>query len=173
MPVRLRRALVLLMCTGMSVVPLWAQALREYQAKGAFLVNFAKFIEWPDDAFHGPAAPIDVCVVAEPWMYEDLETTISNKLVGKRQVRLRARGETTQCHLLFVGGRATPEPIFEPLPEFTVRVGEQPRFLSSGGHISFHVHGDRIHFGVANGITHQKKFKVSSRLLALAHKEEN
>jgi hypothetical protein len=165
--------MLVLLCLGMSGGPSGAQALREYQAKGAFLVNFAKFIEWPDEVFDGPADAIDVCVVAEPWMYEELETTMKDKVVGKRPVRLRPRGDTAHCHVLFVGGGQKPEPIFGPLDDYTVRVGEQPRFLSAGGHINFHLHGDRIFFGIANGITQQKKFRVSSRLLALAHKEEN
>jgi hypothetical protein len=171
MPVRLRWALILL-CLWMGAGPMGAQALREYQAKGAFLVNFAKFIEWPDEVFDGPTGPVDVCVVAESWIYEELETTLKHKLVGKRPVRLHPRGDTARCHLLFVGGHQRPEPIFESLNDHTVRVGEQPQFLSSGGHISFHLHGDRIHFDIANGVTHQKKFRVSSRLLALVHKEE-
>jgi hypothetical protein len=173
MPVRPGWALVLSLCVAIAAGPIEGQPLREYQAKGAFLVNFAKFIEWSDELFESAAAPVEVCVAGEAWVYEELETVMRQKFVGKRPVRLRPRGETSHCHLLFVVGDQRPEPIFQSLPDFTVRVGEQPRFLSAGGHISFHLHGDRIHFGMNDNVAHQKRFRVSSRLLALAHTKDN
>ena len=35
----------------------------EYQVKAAFLFNFAKFVEWPADAFEGPQDPVAICVL--------------------------------------------------------------------------------------------------------------
>lgn len=170
MPVRFRRAFVWV-CVWTGVALVQAQTLREYQAKGAFLVNFARFIEWPDDAFDGPAGSFDLCVVGERWMYEDIETTVKSKLIGSRPLRLRALGETTGCHMLFVGGNQPPERFFQPANDLTVRVGEQSRFLALGGHINFHLHGDRVHFEIAAAAAQQKKFRVSSKLLVLADKE--
>ena len=149
------------------------EAPREYQTKGAFLVNFARFIEWPAEAFDGSASPIDFCVVGERWRYQDMQTTIENRSVANRPVRLRALGDTTNCHLLFLSGDVSPEKFFRPLPDFTVRVGEQQRFLEHGGHINFHLHGARVHFSIATAVVQQQKFRVSSRLLDLAHKERD
>jgi hypothetical protein len=160
-------------CAWTLAVPIQGQTLREYQVKGAFLVNFAKFIEWPDDAFDGPSAPLDVCFVGARWIYDDLATTIADKLVGKRPIRLRAPGDTTGCHLLFVGGNQAPGRIFAPLADFTVRVGEEQPFLAAGGHISFHLHGARVHFEIAPNAAQHKTFKISSRLIVLADKDKD
>ena len=43
--------------------PARAQSALEYDVKAALLLNFARFIEWPDAAFDGAEAPIDVCVL--------------------------------------------------------------------------------------------------------------
>lgn len=149
------------------------EAPREYQTKGAFLVNFARFIEWPAEAFDGPASSIDFCVVGERWRYQDMQTTMENRQVANRPVRLRALGDTTNCHLLFVSGDVSPERFFRLLPDFTVRVGEQQRFFERGGHINFHLHGARVHFSIATGVIQQQRFRMSSRLLDLAHKERD
>ena len=44
------------------VPPLMAAALDEYQVKAAYLYNFAKFVEWPADAFASPTAPMVIGV---------------------------------------------------------------------------------------------------------------
>ena len=36
---------------GMDASPEWPAKLPEYQVKAAFLFNFARFVEWPSDAF--------------------------------------------------------------------------------------------------------------------------
>ena len=41
-----------------------AQPSLEYNVKAALLLNFARFIEWPDRAFVSPRAPIEICVFA-------------------------------------------------------------------------------------------------------------
>jgi uncharacterized protein DUF4154 len=52
---------------------LWGTGLRaqvqvrseEYRLKLVFLYNFAKFVEWPADAFPAPQAPLKLCVVGQ------------------------------------------------------------------------------------------------------------
>jgi hypothetical protein len=37
----------------------------EYQVKGAFLLNFTKFVDWPPQVFKGPGDPIAICVLGQ------------------------------------------------------------------------------------------------------------
>ena len=37
----------------------------EYKLKAVFLLNFAKFIEWPDQAFSDKASSIAICIVGK------------------------------------------------------------------------------------------------------------
>ena len=38
---------------------------REYQIKAAFLYNFVQFVEWPQDAFARPDAPLTIAPPSE------------------------------------------------------------------------------------------------------------
>jgi hypothetical protein len=37
----------------------------EYKIKAAFLLNFAKFITWPDQTFTSPQQPFSFCVLGQ------------------------------------------------------------------------------------------------------------
>jgi len=47
----------------------------EYLVKAAFLYNFAKFVEWPEEAFYDDRSPLTLCILGEdpfglgpPWI---------------------------------------------------------------------------------------------------------
>ncbi len=40
-----------------------ADASREALLKAAFLYNFAKFVDWPAEAFTSPEAPVILCIL--------------------------------------------------------------------------------------------------------------
>jgi hypothetical protein len=56
--------LAFLLVTGAATVAS-ADEAGEYKVKTAFLYNFAKFVDWPDRAFTGPAAPMSFCVMGD------------------------------------------------------------------------------------------------------------
>ncbi|HEU5051094.1 MAG TPA: YfiR family protein, partial [Gemmatimonadales bacterium] len=40
----------------------------EYQVKAAYLLNFARYVSWPEGAFASPTAPLPICVLgADPF----------------------------------------------------------------------------------------------------------
>ena len=41
------------------------QAPLEYEVKAAFLLNFTRFIEWPDSALASADQPFSICIVGE------------------------------------------------------------------------------------------------------------
>ncbi len=50
---------------GARAEELSASASREYLIKAAFLYNFAKFTEWPAEAYADPSAPLRICVLGD------------------------------------------------------------------------------------------------------------
>ena len=77
----------------------------EYQVKGAFLVNFAKFFEWPAQSFKGPADPISICILGKDPFGPALdlaarETVVENRVLAVHQVS--DAHEARQCHIVFV-----------------------------------------------------------------------
>ena len=82
-----------------------AADIDEYTVKAAYLYNFAKFVEWPAEAFHGPADPISICVVGQNPFGRKLREAVDGKLVGGRRFALRHLldvGQAAGCHIVFV-----------------------------------------------------------------------
>ena len=58
----------------------------EYKVKAAYLFNFAKYTEWPERAFSSPEAPIVIGILGSDPFGDLLESTISDRRVGTRNV---------------------------------------------------------------------------------------
>jgi hypothetical protein len=146
------------------------QTLREYQAKGAFLVNFARFIEWPSHAFEHPDGALAICFGGDPGIAADLESAIRNRRAGSHELHLRHTGSSGRCHLLFVTATESLEQGLRAATPFTVTVGEHSQFLKAGGHIQLFMDGSQIRFDIASSVVGSTNFVFSSQLLALAQK---
>src|SRR5690242_7791505 len=80
-------------------------SLSEYQVKALFLVNFAKYVDWPATAFGGAASPIVIGVSGENNFGSHLEKAIEGKTVCGRAIRILAAEKDedfAKCHMLFV-----------------------------------------------------------------------
>lgn len=146
----------------------------ESRLKAAFLFNFAKFVEWPPEAFTGKTAPLVIGVLGENSFGKDLEQTIQGKTVNDRPLQVkeyRAVAEATNCHILFICAsekKLLPE-IFEALRGTAIlTVGETDRFTQTGGMINFVVEGNKIRFEIKDETAKKAKLKISSKLLNLA-----
>jgi hypothetical protein len=162
------RALVVAASIGALAALAPAESLREYQAKGAFLVNFARFIEWAPDTFEGSSGPIVVCFAGERWIQGELESAIVGRQAGNRELRLTRPSSPAGCHLLFVAAAEPVDTAVRLGSDFTVAVGEHRDFLKAGGHIQLHMDADHIRFDIAPSVVRSSRFQVSSRLLTLA-----
>src|SRR5450631_1341494 len=82
-----------------------AQSATEYQVKAAFLFNFAKFVEWPADAFPGAEAALQVCVLGQDPFGHDFQQMIADKTVdGYRIEVIHPSGvpQAKACQIIFV-----------------------------------------------------------------------
>src|SRR6266700_2363788 len=75
---RLARVVVLLVN-----LPLPAQEMpvSEYQVKAVWLLNFARFVEWPATAFTNARSPVVVGVLGKDPFGRDLEKALEGKMV--------------------------------------------------------------------------------------------
>jgi YfiR/HmsC-like len=62
----------------------------EYQVKAAFLFNFAKFVEWPSEAFSDANAPLVITVFGDDPFSGSLEA-VKGKLVNNRRLHHSTR----------------------------------------------------------------------------------
>ena len=60
------------------------EAFMEYQIKAAYLFNFLKFVEFPEDAFADPLAPIVIGVVGDDPFGSSLPQVVVGKTVQGR-----------------------------------------------------------------------------------------
>ncbi len=148
--------------------------LSEYRLKAAFLFNFAKFVEWPPEAFATPNTPIVIGVLGDNPFGTDLEETVRNKVINGRPVVVKfpqSSDAATNCHILFISTserKRLPE-IFESLRRASVlTVSETDRFTEMGGMINFIPEGNKIRFQINDEAAKNAKLKISAKLLSLA-----
>jgi hypothetical protein len=151
-------------------------SLSEYEVKAGFLVNFAKFVTWPADAFTSPTAPIVIGILGDDPFGAVLDDAARTQRVGDRPIQVKrvgTRDELVGYHVVFV---ATSEEkqlgaIVKRLERTqALTVSDIERFSSSGGMVGFVSERSRVRFEINVGAADARGLKVSTRLMALASK---
>ena len=151
----------------------------EYQVKAAFLFNFAKFIQWPEEAFADAKSPLSIGILGENPFGGDLERATREKVLNGRSLTVKAcrtLEEAKNCHILFIGSseKMRLKTIFNGLNGgHVLTVGETDNFVESGGIISFFREGNRIRFEIKDEAAKRAGLKIDSKLLGLAKKPTN
>jgi hypothetical protein len=165
----------LLACVGLLVArAAVAGASLEYRVKAVFLYNFAKFIEWPPDAFAAPGAPFGLCVLGNDPFGPDLEQLVGSKVVQGRPLAIRRLADLkamSGCHILFVAaadGRKLPAILQTVGSAPILTVGEDPDFTQLGGAMRFFLLENRVRFEINVAATARAHLKLSAKLLDLA-----
>jgi hypothetical protein len=168
----------LMLCSALlgASLPLQAQISRteEYRLKLAFLYSFAKFVEWPADAFSSPRAPLTICIVGRDPFDSDLEQQVAERSVNGRPYMtrtLRANDDVSGCHIIFLpaGSDSSLPAILKRVGgSSAIIVGESAGFAHRGGMVNFVVEDSRLRFEVNLEASLRARPRISSRLLALA-----
>ncbi len=145
--------------------------------KAAFLVNFVRFVTWPNEA--QDSGPF-VIVVAGNRPLEDALLRIADRQRVRdralRIVRLRSPLDLDEAHLVFIEPPETrtseqtlpEEAILASLRDKPVlTVGMKENFLARGGLVRLYLSGDNLRFSIDAERTAASGLRASSRLLAL------
>jgi hypothetical protein len=151
-----------------------AEPSQEYQLKLGFLVNFARFISWPDSSFPPEHPELTVCVYGDN-PFRDALAKIESKKIGDRQVRTRqlaSPAEVSRCQLLYVDATVTGDRLEELTTaleqQAVVTVGDSPGFAAAGGAIEFVLNQGKLSFIINNSELRQRGIQIGSSLLNLA-----
>ncbi len=148
-----------------------AQAIDEYRVKAAFLYNFAKFVEWPADAFKSATDPITICVLGNPFG-DRLTATINGKQIDDRRLAVREisdAAEASGCQILFVAGEKKRAALFGHVKTQPIlTVGESGNFAAAGGVVAFKLDGGRVRLQINVFAADRARLRISSKLLSLA-----
>jgi hypothetical protein len=151
-----------------------AQSATEYQVKAAFLFNFAKFVEWPADAFPTADAPLQICVLGQDPFGRDFEQVIEDKAVSGHRLEVAHPDGVPQaraCQILFIASseKQKVREILQNLAGVSVlTVGDTPGFAMMGGVINFVLDENRVRFEINVKAAERAHLKLSARLLTVA-----
>ncbi len=149
------------------------QPLREYRIKAAFLYNFAKFVEWPAEAFEDDDATLILGVFGDDPFGAALQSLSGKTVRGRRLTikRFDSLLDLDQCHILFITSstQEQQQKALESLQGSNVlTVGEMQRFAQMGGIINFVIRNNKLRFEINLDAGKRAGLMISSQLLKLA-----
>ena len=148
--------------------------ISEYKVKAAFVFNFTKFVDWPQEAFGTTDAPLTIGILRENPFGSDLDEIIRNKTVNNRTLKTRllhSVAECTNCNVLFLSTaeKGRIKEVLEKLHDASIlTVSETDGFTEAGGMINFVREGNKFRFQINNEAAKRAKLKISSKMLGLA-----
>jgi hypothetical protein len=146
----------------------------EYRVKGAFLLNFAKFVEWPAQSFKSSADPLSICILGANPFGPALETAAKQLVIDGHPVTVRLITEppqARQCQVVFIGkaDRKRAGAVLQAAQGANVlTVGESEGFLTSGGVIEFRVEENKVKMDINSASAMREGLHISAKLLTLA-----
>ena len=150
------------------------QSPTEYQVKAAYLFNFLKFVEWPDDPAADPRGKWVIGFIGDTPIGDELAQLVAGKNVLGRDLqvkKLQAADNLRACHILFISEsekKRLPPILAELRGSSVLTVADMDNFIGSGGMIQFVVEDARVRVAIDVGATGRARLKVSSKLLSLA-----
>ena len=144
----------------------------ENALKAAFVYNFAKFTDWPEEVWNR-ATHLRVCASAGNDAFAKAVAGLDTKpaVRGKPvEVRMLTRPEDAAgCQILVLTGREGLAPWLRGVRNAPVlTVGEAEGFAAAGGVIGLFTEGDKLRFEINQDAAQRAGLKLSSQVLKLA-----
>lgn len=143
----------------------------EYQIKAAYLINFARYMEWP--AGRLPAgAVLRLCLLGRDPFGGSL-LALEGRPVQGREVRFRqadSLDQALECHIVFVSGSEERRLglILRGLSgRGVLSVSDIEGFAEAGGGIGMVTEDDRVRFDINQAALTRDGLRASSQLLRL------
>ncbi len=143
----------------------------EYEVKAAFIYNFIKFIEWPDNYY--PDGDMPICVLGGCPFGKSLENIsgkiIKNKIVASKNIK--SPQEAKGCYIVFISGSERGH-LAEILETFAgsniLTISDTKGFAEQGVVINLFIENNKVRFEVNIDAAGRAGLEISSKLLSLA-----
>lgn len=148
-------------------------ALTEYQVKAAFIYNFAKFVEWPEEVM-GDGRPFVIGIVGQDPFGNFIDEAITGKRIREKKMTVRRFSrieEAVDSHILFISGSEEKKMtgLLKGLGRAPIlTVSDADRFAGQGGMVQLVMEQNRVRFAVNVSAFERAGLKPSSQLLKLA-----
>ena len=144
----------------------------EYQIKAAYLLNFARYVEWP--AVRLPVAQaLRVCVLGRD-PFDGALSALEGRQVNGREVRLRqleGADQAGECHVVFISESEKRRlgPMLRMLASRgLLLVSDIEGFAEAGGSIGLVTEDGRVRFDINQASLQRDGLRASAQLLRLA-----
>lgn len=186
-PRRQHRKLVRWLCPGLAWLAACfgdgGQALAEssvsleYEVKGAFLVKFGMFVEWPTNAVNAAkSGTFLIGILGEDPFGTRFDEAVKKETVRGKSVQLkRAKdlAELAECQIVFICASESsrmPELLQALLGQKILTVADEPGFAGRGGMIGFIKEAGKIRFEINPVAAEKSGLKLSSKLLQVGRR---
>ncbi len=146
---------------------------REYEVKAAFLYNFLKFVEWPDDNDARTVRVINICIFGDD-PFGNAFDFIQNETIGNRKLAVKHVGtyrHIDDCQVLFISS-SEKEDIKHLLRTVKgsniLTVGDTEGFAQKGVMINFYIEQNKVRFEINLHSLRSSGLNVSSKVMHLA-----
>jgi hypothetical protein len=162
------------MLLGLGALPLCAEVSKETQIKAAFLFNFTKFVEWPQECFADDTSPLVIAVLGTNQFGDELRKVVQDRKVNGRDIvvtTVTSLEAPRTIHLLFVDARGEAQfrgHLGRLRAAGVLTVGESDQFIAGGGIIAFTLVADKVRFEINQTAAEQARLKLRAQLLKLA-----
>jgi hypothetical protein len=152
----------------------WGSAISEAELKAAFLLNFTRFVEWPESSFEGPDGSFVICVLNDSNFATTTADVIGDRTVNKRRISVQEResgSDTGGCHIFFVPEAQSSEQrtlIDQTSGRSVLTISETDGFAKMGGVANFIANDKKLRLEINRSAAEKANLKVSSRLLRIA-----
>ncbi|MBN1795143.1 MAG: YfiR family protein [Sedimentisphaerales bacterium] len=184
--------LILASCLSLPVAFAAPKAPTEYDIKAAFLYNFIKFVDWPEEKIPADTnQPFILGIIGEDLFKDSINIIKGEKAKGRdiiiKYFKCEHKSEESnnqkhvlsseqieafrKCHLLYIcpsNEKQLPDIIKAVKGANVLTIGESKNFLEKGGIIQFVMEEDKVGFGANLKAAREQNLKLSSRLLKLA-----
>lgn len=146
----------------------------EYQIKAAFIYNFAKFIEWPEEILNrNNNNSVTLCIIPDN-PESDIFFSLNNRTVGGKRMEVKKISNIKDidgCHILFVDStdKAFIKECLKGIKDRSIlTVGHFKGFIREGGIINFFTEEGKLRFEVNLNAAKNSGIKLGSQLLMSA-----
>ena len=158
-----------------------SQPTPEYQVKAAFLYNFVKFVQWPDEKLADSNDVITIAVIGNHKFGNAFESVKGKKVRDKKIIvtffprfdNTEDKNALKKCHLLFIcpSEKHHLNDIIEIAGKANIlTVADMNGFIDDGGIIQFIMQNKKVRFQINLSAAKRAKLKIRSQLLRLAKK---
>lgn len=149
------------------------QQINEYLMKAAYIYNFAKFVDWPPEAFKSAADPISICVFDQSALLHTMAEAVNGETVDDRKLVVRQIADpqlSGNCHILFIGSSDLKlwQTVLRGPQTGILTVGESDGFIAAGGVVNLRLNGNKIRIEINVNAAERQKLRISPKLLSLA-----